>query len=335
MNYSASPKVSIVILTYNAKSTLGDILDKAVQSALNQSYPNIEVLVVDNNSSDDTYEYIRNKYGDKVKVVKLAKNYGYCLGNNLALRYISSDSKYVLFQNPDAILSRDYVAKLIEILKQNPDAVAIQGLEIEPTRKRIRVGGILNKAGYSVDILPQLPKNARFTKTCSETLFAFGAALLIKRDIFESVGGFPSDYFLYYDEADLGFRFRALGFKILGCTHTSYIHFVSGTISKTHSLNPIILYFTNKNRVLNILKYFYGLYLIKALLLNVIIMLFHFIKGPAIQRRVIILVTTRLITKHLRHAIKARKIYARLLKKRRVLEKFFCHTLANTIYALH
>jgi glycosyltransferase involved in cell wall biosynthesis len=99
MNYSTShvPKVSIVILTYNAKSTLGDILDKAIQSALNQSYPNIEVLVVDNNSSDDTYEYVRNKYGDKAEVVKLTKNYGYCLGNNLALRYISSNAKYILF----------------------------------------------------------------------------------------------------------------------------------------------------------------------------------------------------------------------------------------------
>ncbi|ADG90847.1 hypothetical protein Tagg_0573 [Thermosphaera aggregans DSM 11486] len=86
--------------------------------------------------------------------------------------------------------------------------------------------------------------------------------------------------------------------------------------------------------MLNILKYFYGSYLIKALLLSAIVMLFHFIKGPAIQRRVIILVITRLITKHLRHAIKARKIYARLLKKRRVLEKFFCHVLVNK-YALH
>uniref|UniRef100_A0A7C4FE79 Glycosyltransferase family 2 protein n=1 Tax=Ignisphaera aggregans TaxID=334771 RepID=A0A7C4FE79_9CREN len=52
------PKVSIVILIYNAKSTLGEVLDKAIRSALNQDYPNIEIIVADNNSSDGTYEYV-------------------------------------------------------------------------------------------------------------------------------------------------------------------------------------------------------------------------------------------------------------------------------------
>jgi len=319
MNYSTLPKVSIVILTYNAKSTLGDILDKALQSTFNQSYPNIEVLIIDNNSSDNTYEYIRNRCGNKVKVVKLTKNYGYCLGNNLALRYVSSDAKYILFQNPDAILSRDYIAKLIEILEQNPDVAAVQGLELQPSKKWLKMGGFLNTAGYYCLAEVGYQQNSRL---CLEVLIAFGAALLVRRNVFEVIGGFPPEYFLYGDEADLGLRLRALGFRVLGCANTMYTHFVSGTVSKLHGFNPIVLYFSNRNRLLTILKYFYGLHLVKALILNTVIMLTHFIRGPSMRRRIIIYVFAKVITKHIKHIIKVREIYVRALEKRRVLEEF-------------
>jgi len=76
----ALPKVSVVILMYNALSTLGEALDKAILSALHQDYPNIEIVVVDNGSSDGTYEYVVRKHGAAVKVVELGKNFGYCLG---------------------------------------------------------------------------------------------------------------------------------------------------------------------------------------------------------------------------------------------------------------
>jgi len=72
-------KVSIIILAYNSRSTLKEILDKANMSALTQNYPNIEVIVADNGSQDDTYEYIKDKSGTFVKVIKFDKNYGFIL----------------------------------------------------------------------------------------------------------------------------------------------------------------------------------------------------------------------------------------------------------------
>ena len=150
----------------------------------------------------------------------------------------------------------------------------------------------------------------------------FWAALLVRRNVFEAVGGFPPEYFLYYDEADLGIRLRALGLRVLGCVNTGYIHFIQGTVSKLHGFNPVILYFSNRNRLLTILKYFYGSYLLKALILNMIIMLTHFIKGPAIRRRIIMHVFIKVFTKHIKRAVKVRKLYVRALKKKRILEKF-------------
>jgi cellulose synthase/poly-beta-1,6-N-acetylglucosamine synthase-like glycosyltransferase len=74
-----NPKVSIIILTYNSRSTLKEILDKAIMSALTQNYPNIEVITADNGSQDDTYKYIKDKYGTHVKVIRFNKNHGFVL----------------------------------------------------------------------------------------------------------------------------------------------------------------------------------------------------------------------------------------------------------------
>jgi len=157
-------------------------LDKAILSALNQDYPNFEVVVVDNASSDGTYEYVREKYGGAVKALRLDKNYGFCLGNNLALRFVDPGSKYILFQNPDAILAENYLKVLVEIMERNTDVAAVQGLELHPFRRRARAGAVLNSAGYSLDLLPsQLSCN---TQRYLEPLLVFSAAMLVRRSVF-------------------------------------------------------------------------------------------------------------------------------------------------------
>lgn len=122
-------KVSIIILNYNGKSYLGKLLDKAIESALNQTYPNMEISFIDNGSSDYSYKYVKDKYGHKVKCIRFERNYGYCLGNNLAVKYTAGDSKYLLFMNPDVILEPDYITRLVNILENNSRIAMIQGLK--------------------------------------------------------------------------------------------------------------------------------------------------------------------------------------------------------------
>jgi len=312
-----NPKVSIIILAYNSRSTLKEILDKAIMSALTQNYPNIEVIVADNGSQDDTYEYIKDKYGTFVKVIKFDKNYGFCLGNNLAVKYVDPKAKYILFQNPDAILSQNYVKSLIEIMEQDPEIGAIQGLEVKPSGETL-IGFLINSAGYYYEIL--LKKGSRLNQ-CVEVLHASGAALLVRRYLFETVGGFSPDYFLYFDEADLAFRFRALGFKILGCKNTSFIHMVGGTVTKLTELKPVVYYFHTRNRIYTIIRYFYGKYLVRALLRNAIILLAHLLFGFIMRRRLAIHIILSVI-EGLKYNIKIRKMYVNSLREKRVLERF-------------
>jgi len=148
---TTKPKVGIIFLTYNAKSILGDVLNKAILSALNQDYENLEIIIVDNGSTDGTWKYIRDKYRGRAKVVRLGKNYGYCLGNNIATRYLSRDVKFILFQNSDVILSKDYVRKLVDVMKRDPSIVAMQGVEVSPSGD-CKLGDSVNVVGYFVKL---------------------------------------------------------------------------------------------------------------------------------------------------------------------------------------
>jgi len=315
-----NPKVSIVILTYNAKSSLGSILENAVLSALNQDYPNIEVLVVDNGSIDETVSYIREKFGERVKIIELNRNYGYCLGNNLALKYLDKESKYILFLNPDAVIARDYVKKLVTIAENNPRIAALQGLEINPQKPYKKLGGLLKLSGFYFELESHENKKEMM---CLENLFVFGAAMLVRRRIFEIVGGFPADFFLYFDETDLGFRLRALGLKTVSCGITSYIHYMSGIISKIREISIKAYYFATKNRLRIIYRYFHSKYLLFAIFINTIIIIQHILDKPHTLRGVLIRALFRVLRpSNIRKDLTIRRIYIKGIKKNKILERF-------------
>jgi GT2 family glycosyltransferase len=296
-------------------------LDESIKSALEQDYANIEVLVVDNRSTDETVNHLKEKFGERIKIIELNKNYGYCLGNNLALKYVDKDSKYCLFLNPDAIIAKDYVKKLVMIAEKDPRIVALQGLEIQPQKQYKRLGGFLNIASYySLDLAPS--KNNK-DLSCLETFFVFSTAMLVRRKVIGIVGGFPADFFLYFDEADLGFRLRALGFKTVSCGITSYIHHVSGTVSKIKGLNIIAYYFAVRNRLRIMLRYFHSRYLLFALLINTVITVYHIFKKPRIIRRVLIRALFRILSpNNLRKDLMIRRVYIKGIKKNKILERF-------------
>ncbi len=326
MKESLLPKVSIVIVTYNARTSLGNILDKAILSALNQTYSNIEVIVVDNGSLDETADYVGKMFGNKVKIVKLSKNYGYCLAVNLALRYIDKSSKYVLFQNSDAILAEDYVEKLLVVAEQDPRIAALQGLELNPGNKTHgKIGGCLDLLGYfrELRIRREEETNIYVARSCIEVPFIFGAAMLVRRDIFEIIGGFPADFFMYYDEPDLAFRLRSLGYKLKSCINTYYLHYVGFTVSRLHELSLVPLYFNRRNRLRIIIRYYYGKYLILALIHNFTVIIGSILTKSSFVRRALIRILLD-IPRYLRRDVIVRKRYISGLRRDNVLKGLIC-----------
>ncbi len=319
------PKVSVIILTYNAKQLLGDILDMAISSALNQTYRNMEVLIVDNGSSDETANYIESRYQDKVKVVRFCKNYGYCLGNNLAARYVDEDSKYLLFMNSDVVLANDYVEKLVAIAEGDPRIAALQRVEMNPKYKNtVKLGGCLDRIGYFIELSASAKHVGK--RLCLEVPFIFGAASLVRRYSFEKVGGFSNDFFMYYDEPDLAFRLRSMGYKVVSCFDTYYLHYVGHTVTKSRQLSLIPYYFSRRNRLRVIIRYYYGASLLYALLLNFAILIFQFLKKNNITQRISLNILLSII-RNLSKDLTVRRKYIANIKRKHLLEALLCSTL--------
>jgi len=295
-------KVAIIILNYNGRKSLGDFLDKAIESAINQSYPYVDVVFVDNGSTDDSIEYVESRWGGRVKIIKLGRNYGFCLGNNIAVKLVGRNYDYILFQNTDVILSRDYVEKLVEFMESRRDVATVQGIEVSPTGRKM--GSLITLRGLHPRDVPPLDRP-------TPILYAVGAAMLVRRDIFERVGGFSSEFFAFFDELDLSLRLWALGYKVYGVPLTSYYHLVAGVTSK---MGLIPLYFYNRNRLLIIIRYFHSKYFIIALVLT----LFLILRGMISRRN-----TTRLflrllhyVVKNLRRELSIRLAWRSLITKR-------------------
>ncbi len=258
-------KVSIIILNYNGRSKLGPLLDEAIESAINQSYGDVEVLFVDNGSSDDSVKYVRERFGDFVRVVELGHNYGFCLGNNLAIRYVSADSKYILFQNPDAVLSKDYVETLVNLMNGESKIGAAQGLQLSMDGFSGYCGGFVDSYGRGVEVVVS-NRLVKHLRGVFRVYWVSGSAMLIRRRLFELLGGFPGEFFMYHDEIDLCSRIRAVGYECICYPATSYRHARGGIVGG--GINWITWYFANRNRWLTSLRYLPLNYLIESILMS-------------------------------------------------------------------
>jgi len=255
-----SPKVAVIILNYNGKKYLGRLLDEAIESALNQTYPNIEVIFADNGSVDRSVEYVNSKYGSKVKVVALGTNYGFCLGNNLALKHVSSNTKYLLFLNPDAVLSNKYVEKLVFLMEGDESVGVAHGLEVLQDGSRRCIGGLVSIYGQSHLVELEEPHIKSGISKIVRVLWAIGSAMMVRKELFDKVGGFSPELFMYYDELDLCCRILYLGFKTVGLPSAIYTHKLGGIAHTDASFfsrkRARLLYLFNRNRWLIVIRYF-------------------------------------------------------------------------------
>lgn len=308
------PKVTIVILNYNGKKYLGELLDKALKSALNQTYVNVDILFVDNGSDDDSVNHIMSIYGNKVKVVKLGRNYGFCLGNNLALKYISSDAKYILFMNPDAILTEDYVKKLVHFMEEHEWIGMAQGLQRAIESSFCSIGGYVDSYGKAVEIsINGLENKLMALSKLFIMAWVSGSAMIVRRELFERLKGFSPELFMYHDEIDLCARALFLGFKSVCYPQVAYYH-KRGMVAKSKEISWLPWYFSNRNKWLTTLRYFPLKHVVMSFLLafpieGLINVLKSFRKGGRIRLRLMIR-TTKYIISNLRRELAIRRTWA-------------------------
>jgi hypothetical protein len=210
---------------------------------------NLNVIVVDNNSQDNSVQLLKEYKGLAVNVIESEINLGFGSGCNLALPYL--DYGFTLFLNPDVRLQSDSISKLLEFAIENPKAMiwggqtvnadgAIDGQNAwrEPTLK-----GIVSWSFFGDIILKKLGKRIPDAYTPTEIANSpyvdsiSGCFLLIDTKLLQKLAGFDEQFFMYSEEVDLCRRARKLGATPMSTNSAVIMHEGSKTITSQNKLN--------------------------------------------------------------------------------------------------
>jgi GT2 family glycosyltransferase len=253
-----SGKIAVTIVTYNSARFIRQCLDWV----LDQDYPQIEIIVVDNASSDGTPGLLRG-FESRVSVIYNQKNVGFAGGQNQAIGL--SNAEWILTLNPDVRLTPGFIATLVSAAEADSSAGSLCGklLAMSETGE-LPAQPALDSAGiYFTPNLRHFDRGSREADTGQydrpEYVFgATGAAALYRRDMIRdiSIGGefFDADFFAYREDADLAWRAQLLGWKCLYVPDAVAYHVRHVLPSNRRLLSPVINMHSVKNRFLMRIK---------------------------------------------------------------------------------
>lgn len=245
---SHKPDLSIIIVNYNTKPLLEDCLNSVYRAAAPKN--GLEVVVVDNNSSDGSQEMVAGKFPD-IKLIRNKTNTGFARANNIG--YKVCDGKYVLFLNSDTVVKRYSFVKPLKFLKNHPKAGAI-------TIKLVTADGALdldNHRGFPTPwasfchffgLSALFPHSTIFNSyhlgqkklnRIHSIPCAAGSFLMMPGSLFEKIGRWDEAYYFYGEDIDLCYRINQAGFKIIYYPKVSTLHLkgaTSGLRKETKSL---------------------------------------------------------------------------------------------------
>jgi GT2 family glycosyltransferase len=227
--------VSIILVNYNGATIIKDCLYSLQQ--FNQTIPS-EIIVVDNASGDGSPELIR-KHFPEVKLICQTHNHGFGKGNNIGAKVARGD--FLLFLNPDTILTEDFLPSLLMVMMQNPEVGIVApklvnrdgSLQIS-TSPAIGILGeyIAQRRSHQYHRGQNLEKISREFSRQQEVAIVVGAALLIRTKLFTQLRGFDENFFMYFEESDLCQRARYLGWKVVYNPEVSLIHLLGESTKK-------------------------------------------------------------------------------------------------------
>ena len=256
----SSPKVSIIIVNYNGK----ELLQKCLDSLLKVNYDNFEIILVDNNSTDGTVEFITKNYPSLI-IIKLDSNKGFAEPNNVAAKI--SKGKYLLFLNNDTVVTPNFISEMVKVMETDKKIAICQSLLLKPD-------GSVDSSGDFIDHLGVVYNSKTKIDEIREVSSARGASMLVRSDIFEKLDGFDQKFFITFEDVDLCWRSWILGYRVL-IIPTSIVYHEGGiTIKKIKSeiafhgfKNQLAMKITNFEPILAIrnMMLFFGIYGIREL----------------------------------------------------------------------
>lgn len=265
MEHSNSyPLVSIITISYDHPEVSCLMLD----SLRKITYPNIEIIVVDNASPNDDPSIIPNNYPE-VRFIQLNENLGFAGGNNVGIREAKGD--YFLLLNNDTEVEPGFLEPLVAKFQNDAKVGAVSPkIQFHHTPGMIQFAGITPihlLTGRSQGIGFGVMDEGQFNQD-SVTAYAHGAAMMVSRNVAESVGLMTEIFFLYYEELDWGHRIREAGYTIYYVHNSLVLHKESISTGKQ---SPTKIYYMNRARLIFLRRNVKGFKLLIAILYQLMI----------------------------------------------------------------
>jgi len=254
IDFSGKGLVSIIIPVYNGEQHLEEL----IKSLINQTYKKIEIITVDNNSTDNSIKFLESVNEEKtpLKIVSNKKNTGYCGGCNKGIE--NAHGEFLLFLSQDRIMNSDWIEKTIVEMNKNKKIGCIIG-------KVVREGASSPEYGHSYDVYGVVLINGSPDES---NLFFGGGTVLIRKKVLDKIGGFDPEFFIYQEDVDICWRIRLSG-NLIKIVENAICQNKGGGISDTfHDSDgyhikfdselvnvPLYkFYYSQKNRIRTLLK---------------------------------------------------------------------------------
>ncbi len=234
--------VSIVIVSFNGKHLLGDCL----AALRRQTYKRFETIVVDNGSTDGTWEYLKSA---DVIPVRLENNRGFTGGSIAGLKAVSGE--YIALLNDDATPGETWLEELVETMKAYPDAgICASRILLADNPSRVdSAGDGCTTAGYGFKI--GHGEAAEKYDSAGWIFGACGAAALYRKAMFDEIGFMDESFFLLFEDVDLSFRAQLMGWKCRYVPSATVTHKFRATIGRGNAQE---IYYSARNSELVWLK---------------------------------------------------------------------------------
>jgi GT2 family glycosyltransferase len=233
---ACAPFVSVIIVNYNGRK----FLYECIKSLHAQSYTDFEIMVVDNDSADDSIEVLDSEF-PKIRVIRNHTNLGYAGGMNEGIRH--TKSSYIMTLNNDTRLESRCIERLVDTMSRD-DSIGMCATKMLFPDRRINSTGIcIARSGATWDRGIFEADEGQYD--VSEEIFApCAGAALYRRAMLDEIGLFDEDFFLYIEDADLGFRGHLAGWKCVYVPDAVVYHKLGGTGG---FMSDLAVYYGNRN----------------------------------------------------------------------------------------
>jgi len=246
------PLVSILVPNYNGKRFLKECFDSLLQS----EYPNYEIVLVDNDSTDDSIAYTQSEFPD-IRIIQTGLNAGYSRAYNIAFR--ESEGKYFILLNNDVVVDKNWLEPLVTAAENDESIGALQPkirsfIDEGYFEYAGASGGYIDKYGYPFlrgRIFYTIEKDeGQYDDNCS-VFWTSGAAMFVRAKALRSSGDLDEDFIHHMEEIDLCWRLLLVGYKLEVIPKSVIYHYAGATI-KADSFKK--LYWNHRNGIISLLK---------------------------------------------------------------------------------